>query len=575
MNTPDPILRAPLASSNDHSIQRLKQRFDEDEIFRDGLFTPLHDQLVTLLHANGAKVSTASVLSLVNWQAVVKTADFTYAEDANAFHVMNTFGDLVRTTASDLIGKGHQGQIQRLFGEPVYSSEIAKIMGGVDVELQSKLTRESRSLVMNILLQYAKTYRQASTRRIAVDLFSKQASLAVEGGEALYSRPLELVAIKEQQHAQAVMADFTEHFPELADFIELLCAARFAPDRRQAFLWLQCTPGWGKSMLLSALAQLGLVVEISGKEAEACFEGKPVGLDPNKLARAWVLAFDEARYVKTETKQLAKSLHLTPKYGQRTEVPVYLKLFISAEDIDSLAGTEGVETQFADRFSYMSGSGRVEDRPLFKQLGGGAYVRCLAAGIALRVTRYVEVKRHDGRDQAEKDAETQLKSLHAQYRITHSQTDLRDTLKDYAEELKTLLREFAAWKHIGPMPHSVAVLPTDLQRRLESSCIMGFIGPRDERIGVICLKRPKAFVGDWLGTLVDRSERVKVTYKVREICNMVSELPADKATRLYSTANDTIGEYVKAVTVNRKGSLLRGNVVPIRPDAATTPVSFL
>src|SRR5690606_33172232 len=150
-------------------------------------------------------------------------------------------------------------------------------------------------------------------------------------------------------------------------------AARFAPDRRQAFLWLHCPHGWGKSMFLGALKGLGLVVEVSGKEAEACFEGKPVGLDPNQLARSWVLAFDEARGVKAETKQLAHSLLLTPKYSPRTEVPVYLKLFMSAEGMDSLAGSEGVEGQFADRFSYMSGQGRVEDRELFKRLGGGAY----------------------------------------------------------------------------------------------------------------------------------------------------------------------------------------------------------
>lgn len=573
MSTGDPVLQ--IRMDNLKGFSQLKRRFEEDEIFRDGLFVPLHDQLIALLYVNSVDdLSFAVIWRLVNWDAVIKAADFIYAEDATAFHVMNSFGDLVRTTATDLIGKGHEGQIQRLFGEPVCRPEIVTILGGKDVELHAKVVREVRSLVINVLLQYAKTYRQASTRRISVDLFIKQASLTVKGGEAAYSRPLELAAIQEQEHAQAVMADFTEHFPEFPDFIELLCAARFAPDRRQAFLWLQCPPGWGKSMLLSALDQLKLVVEISGKEAEACFEGKPVGLDPNKLVRAWVLAFDEARYVKTETKQLAKSLHLTPKYGQRTEVPVYLKLFISAEDIDSLAGTEGVEAQFADRFSYMTGTGRVEDRPLFKQLGGGVYVRCLAAGVALRLTEYVERKRRMGRDQAEKDAEGQLKSLHAQYRITHSQTDLTETLGDYAEELKTLIHDFAAWKHIGPMPFSVAALSPDLFRRLESSCTIGFLGTRGERTEVICLKRPRAFVADWLATLVDRSERVKVTYKVREICNMVSEVRIDKTTRFHRTPTDTVGVNIKALVVCRERSLQRGNVVAIHRDSDSSPVSF-
>lgn len=545
-------------------------------MFRDGLLIPMLDQLVGLLYANGAADrSYAAALPLVNWTAVSKAADFIYAEDASAFHAMNSFGDLVRTTAMDLIGKEHQGQIQRLFGDPIYNTEIIKILGSGDVEQQAKLVRAARLLVMNILLQYTKTYRQASTRRIAVDLFNKQATLTVKGGEAVYTRPLDLVVIDEQEHAQTVMEDFTEHFPEFPDFIELLCAARFAPDRRQAYLWLQCPPGWGKSMLLSALDRLKLVVEISGKEAEACFEGKPVGLDPNKLATAWVLAFDEARCVKTETKQLAKSLHLTPKYGQRTEVPVYLKLFISAEDIDSLAGTEGVETQFADRFSYMTGTGRVEDRPLFKELGGGAYVRCLAAGIAIRLTKYVEQKRHIGHEQAEKGAETQLKALHARYRITHTQTDLTETLTEYAEELRALLQHFVAWKRIGPMPQSVAALSPDLLRRLESGCAISFMGPGGSRTEVISLKRPKTFVGEWLATLVDRSERVKVAYKAREICNMVSETQIDKATRLHSSPSDKAGVNVKALVMSRERSLQRGNVVAIRPGADVQPPSFL
>lgn len=561
-----------LSAASVQELQELESRLDSDDGFKWGVYSPLMDQLRTLLLLNGVKdLPLANIMSMVCWWRIFQAVDAMYAADPRNFFVINSFGDLVQTDQTTLFGKGHEGQLQRLFDDPIHPSVIKKYLAGGDVDVQAKLVRGVRALVLNVILQHIKTHRQASTRRLLVDPFVTTAVLTVGSGEATYTRPLELPDSVSSPHIETVLQDFTEHFPEFSDFIDLLCAARFAPDRRQAFLWLQCQAGWGKSMLLSALNALDLVVEVSGKEAEACFEGKPVGLDPNKLARAWVLAFDEARYVKTETKQLARSLHLTPKYNQRTEVPVYLKLFISAEDIDSLAGSEGVETQFADRFSYMSGTGRVEERALFKELGGGAYVRALAAGIAHRVTRYADHMRHLGRDQAEKYAEQRLKALHAQYKITLTHTDLEDTLVEYTEELKVLLREYASWRHIGPMPQRGAALAPDLLKRLESSVAIGWLGGRDERIEVICLKRPQTFVSAWLATLVNRSELTKVSYKAREICRMVSEMPIDKSIRLHSTPNADTGEVVKGMVVNKDQVLHKGNIIPMR----TAVPSFL
>lgn len=228
--------------------------------------------------------------------------------------------------------------------------------------------------------------------------------------------------------------------PGSLDLIDAMAAARFAPDRREAFVWLHMPPGSGKGLLIGALAALNWTCEISQSEAEKAMSGEPSGLTVERLRGKGVLVFNEFHGLKREIKEFESAISFAPKGKARVDMPVYMKLFLSAEDNLALTGAGGVESQFADRFSYLANPAacRAEELPLFQMLGPGAFRDALATGIANRLTAHFERYRAMGREGASCVAAAELHAFHAKHTIRRIYADLADTLDETAAE-------FAAW----------------------------------------------------------------------------------------------------------------------------------
>ena len=104
--------------------------------------------------------------------------------------------------------------------------------------------------------------------------------------------------------------------------------------------------------------------------------------------RAFILAMNEFKTVKSEIKQLGSYLELSPKNQLRTRVQIYTKMFMSAESVASLVGENGVEDQFANRMSMIKGNEKLTDRALYKA-DQGRYFRSVQGYVAGELNRLI------------------------------------------------------------------------------------------------------------------------------------------------------------------------------------------
>lgn len=276
---------------------------------------------------------------------------------------------------------------------------------------------------------------------------------------AVFPRPTEL-RVQRKLHplpipdtdpltAEIVAADFflgddpdNPRMPGGYALVDAIAAARFAPDRRKAFVWLQMLPGFGKGMFLGALHRIGVVAHISQSEIEKALSGAAVGIDPRNLLNAWVLAINEFHGLKRELKELENTLRCSPKYKSEHEMPVFMKLFLSAEDNLAMIGAGGVEEQYADRFSYLCNpaADMLDFHPLLMQLGQQDYCAALAAWIGARLWSHVERYRALGPGEGARHAAADLHAFWSEHSITRSFDTLGEVMDEHAEA-------FAQWAH--------------------------------------------------------------------------------------------------------------------------------
>ena len=230
------------------------------------------------------------------------------------------------------------------------------------------------------------------------------------------------------------MSDFKAHFPEFDEFLHLLVMSRFAPDRKNAYLWLWCDSDWGKSFLLNVLDRLGIVVKTSAKEIEAAFEGKPVGRRPVEFKRALVLAVEEFKAVKSELKQLESEMQLAPKNELTATVELFTKLFTSAESVDSLTTDAGVEDQFANRFSLLRGQGKLNDREAFGRIGSASYFDAILHYTAATLNDLIVDRQTRGRIVAANEAQAWLNAFHDRHNVSAEQGTITSNLESIAED---------------------------------------------------------------------------------------------------------------------------------------------
>lgn len=163
-----------------------------------------------------------------------------------------------------------------------------------------------------------------------------------------------------------VIEDYLDHNPFLPDIINMIMAQRYGADKKSSYLWLKADSDWGKSFLFEGMFK-GLGYCISESETKNAIKGDPSGLSINDIIKSSFLFFDEFKSAVSELKNIATEMHVTEKFKGKQTVPVYMKIFASAEEVQSLNSSIGMESQFANRFLYMEAKGSLLERDLYKR----------------------------------------------------------------------------------------------------------------------------------------------------------------------------------------------------------------
>lgn len=363
---------------------------------------------------------------------------------------------------------------------------------------QVKAEKELWATPWTELLDFAHLYSQFSRTNFSVDMFSKYSKM--NRGKHSVDISFKWEPLKGGKVEMKYVDDYRDHFPEFDDFLDLMVAARFAKDRKQAFLWLKCESNWGKSFLLSVLGDLGLKIEMAPKEVEAMVEGKPCGKTEVDFVGAFVAAFEEFKSVKSELKQLESSVSFSPKNASEITVQLYLKLFLSANDVPSLAGSRGVEEQFANRFNYYEGKGRLDRRRLFIE-NQGAYFTSVRNYVAERINEGVKRMIALGKYDSVTEAAKELAKFHGKYGIANTRKSIGDGVKEVAEEFRQEAMDHVRNDSFGPFKEAVEVAAN----------------------GVVILKRPNKVLDDWLHIQFDKSEVFTWVKLKKEILHEVDE----------------------------------------------------
>lgn len=466
--------------------------------------------------------------------AVLRTSwDSTFCTpNNNKIALLNQNNDVVDLTVSDVTMFGLRRSFGRVFHPDLLDESVAE--KGLPPKDDEALRKTLRWLEYGPLIQLLKLLKQAKSLDVSVNMFVTRGKLTLADGIATIVLPHRMFvarSIVEMGLVDRVVSDYQEHFPEFHAFLELILYARFASDRRHAFVWLHSPSSWGKGFLLAVFQALGLVVEISASEIEKAMAGAPVGLSLFDTLRTWILFVDEFKAASSELKLLNKQVSISPKNQLRCTVQLYTKLFASAENVRSLVG-DGVEAQFNNRFAYLSPITeglKLEDRPLFIELSKAVYLDALVCYVADYLNEGVDRFRAMGPTASSKMADHAIEAYQAERRLQTKFGSLDEAIDDLAGEIRRCLIEYAQWHTSGAdyreLPDIVQGIGLPLVNTLKRTTLIGHVSGGEhskQRYRAIVLGEPVAFVKNYVALSGDRSTVAKVQYKAEDIARKVN-----------------------------------------------------
>ncbi len=293
---------------------------------------------------------------------------------------------------------------------------------------------------------------------------------------------------------------------------------------------------------------LNIVARLSIKDIEAAGDGSPVGFTVTDLVGKWVLYVPEAHTVKRELKELNNEISANPKNQLRFTAEVFLKIFVSAEGIEALTTSNGVEAQFAERFSsYQIDHGvRMDDRPLFKHYGKPNYKVVLRRYASMRLNAGIEWMRALGRVGAWMAGDRGLNEWHTRRGIGIKFGRLDDSLDGIADEIKGLIMQQAQRLDMGFTDITsgswIKSLPRNLAEKLQT-LVNVRTGSRakawaEEPGKLVIVRRPTLLVHAWMEGNMSRSEAGTMSKKAAVIADLIAGTRLANKPHYYDVAED-------------------------------------
>ncbi len=449
------------------------------------------------------------------------THEFMVEADANVdvLNLMLTSCAWNPTQAKFMLADPERGI--KVFPETKFEEFVTTAFGRVcKVDVGDRPPAEAkalRALPYRLIAAHVQYEAQFNTIVANVDMFAEGASVRVQDDRAILTLPHE--PFEERAFDPAHVSDYLEHFPQFPQLLRFAAASRFAHNRKRTYLWMHCASDWGKSLFLSIFKDLRLSVNVSVDQIKQAFSGSPSGLTMADFRRAWVVAVDEFKGVTSEVKQLQGELQFSPKGLPMTTVPIYLKLFLSAEEVHSLASdTSGVEDQLANRFCRFMATGKINDRPLFN-VNTEAYRQSIIGYAARELNALAEGYRRQGRIEASGAAEQYINEFYEQYRIDRSFARLSDSVEGFVQDF----RDWVMAEHATG-----------------TSRLLG--GRSFEYKGVVYLKAPTQVLNTWATENFDQAERWKVGHTAKAMIERMGGVIMNRFDRGVNTKAVLIGD---------------------------------
>lgn len=218
--------------------------------------------------------------------------------------------------------------------------------------------------VMDTIGKYLKTDKQHNVVTYKIDPFIIDTTGEVKNNEFVVTTNKILPKLLKGVPNARILADYKEHNPHLEDILGMIMAQRYGADKKSSYLWIKASSNWGKSFLFEGMLN-GIGYPMTESETKSAIKGLPSGLDIDKIISSSFLVFDEFKGAVSELKIIVNSMPVTAKHKSKTIIPVFLKIFLSAEEVQSLSGNIGMEEQFANRFLYIEMVGSLLDRELY------------------------------------------------------------------------------------------------------------------------------------------------------------------------------------------------------------------
>jgi len=219
-----------------------------------------------------------------------------------------------------------------------------------------------------------------------------------------------------------ILNEYRDHWhSNFEEVLEWIVNCRFSNSRRESYLHLRVNAGFGKSFFMSVFKELGLFVECDYEDFK-----NPSPLDPILFENSIGMVVDEFTIFKQEFKKLTHNMSLTAKYKLKTEVPLYAKLFLSAEHSPSF--TDGVDKQITDRVASLDFEGKnLNNLELFQEHGNIVYFSVIKEYcynfIVNKINEMIEL----GEINSSNKADIAIKSFHSNHRLNVE--DLNLTIK--------------------------------------------------------------------------------------------------------------------------------------------------
>ena len=392
------------------------------------------DRLTITLGQNSKQLGAWFVLNTDN---VLKIIEASYYEDRDKYY-MELEGEVKECTPSSYVALV-KGKDKR---------EIeSKILYPTTIEMLTNLNKKDQALtaIVQVMMNYIINYKRVDAVVKRVCMFAKEIHTKHEGQTLAIIYPFALLPTGNIDNK--VIEDYKEHYTELDEFIEWLVAARFASDRREAYLYFLASSSFGKGLLFTGILKdrLGLVTEIKESDLIKISKSEPVGLSPDDMLNSWILLINELGFLPSAVKELESRIRLNPKHKALTNASVYAKVFCNASDmgLQAFTGTSGISDELKNRFSFIEHKKVITDRPLFIE-DKKHYINSLANYISDKINKQVEDYRKLKEAKATRLADERLTAFKNRHCISKKYT---------GEDWQILADEFKEWLISSNMMH--------------------------------------------------------------------------------------------------------------------------